>query len=138
MPPLITPSKKLEQSREDVVHWFPTYEVDDVVNAYGGSIERLGVMGELMECPTFPTGTKEGWYTGFDRWMEELVEERYITQEELHFICERQKRYEELLEKEPTGAEYQQLKSFFTSVPRYIVQDDWEGLHQYLAKEGSR
>ena len=40
--------------RRDLIRLYPTHEVDDQINRFGGSIERLGVNGDLLDCPAFP------------------------------------------------------------------------------------
>lgn len=51
-------SELLGQDRLTVIEQYPTYEVDDQTNPFGGSIERLGTNGELLECPAFPVGAR--------------------------------------------------------------------------------
>lgn len=121
----------LSMEREDVVHWFPTYEVDDLCNEFGGSIERLGVMGELFECPTFPIAPKKGWYQTFDIWMNDLWEEKYINDKELRTILDASREYESLFSSIDSERR-KELKDFITKVSSIIVRSDWNGLHIFL------
>jgi flavin reductase (DIM6/NTAB) family NADH-FMN oxidoreductase RutF len=120
--------KVLTMSREEVVSWFPTYEVDDMANEWGGSIERLGVMGDIFPCPTFPIGAKEGWYTGFNAWIVDLASENYITKDECDKTLKMVDRYKELLKSDFTSDEYKKLHTFFTQLPKDIIKRDWKAL----------
>jgi len=123
--------KVLSMSREEVVHWFPTYEVDDVENIYGGSVKRLGIMGELFECPTFPVGGKKGWYTGFNAWIIDLADEGYITHDTQRKILGLVTEYNALLEK-PQSERYKALKRFFTDLPIAIIKGEWEKINELI------
>jgi len=73
----------LSWPRERVMNHYPTYEVDDVQNKWGGHIERLGVLGELYDTPVFPVGVREGWWAGgIETWIEQLRQEGYLTADE--------------------------------------------------------
>jgi len=115
----------LTMSREEVVHWYPTYEVDDICNEFGGSVERLGLMGDLIACPSFPRSPKHCWTSNFDVWVKELAEEKYLTNDAANIICEKIPRYLELLEKDSKSEEYKKLKVFFTQLSRQIVTEAW-------------
>ncbi|MCL2318575.1 MAG: hypothetical protein FWC45_00700, partial [Treponema sp.] len=122
----------LSMSREEVVHYYPTYEVDDKANRFGGSIERLGVMGEIFECPSFPSAPKAGWYQSFDTWMKDLMEEDYLKKDEFEKIVKLRKEYDSLYSAEDTGQRYATLKEYFTKLPRLIVNDKWNDVHQLI------
>ena len=119
--------KVLSMKREDVVHWYPTYEVDDVVNEFGGSVERLGVMGEIFECPRFPIAGKAGWENSFYTWMKELKDEGYINETELTIILSLADKYNEMLVScdEIKTEKFKQLRNFFTQLPKEIIKTDW-------------
>ena len=118
----------LTMSRQEVVSWYPTYEVDDVCNEFGGSVERLGVMGDLMECPRFPLATKSCWSGGFADWMEQLAEEKYISPEAKNRIVGLLPRYAQLLDEAPDSAEYKALKACITRICKSIVARDWRAV----------
>jgi flavin reductase (DIM6/NTAB) family NADH-FMN oxidoreductase RutF len=123
----------LSMSREEVVRYYPTYEVDDKANKFGGSIERLGVMGEIFECPTFPSAPKAGWYQSFDIWMKDLAEEQYLRQEEFDHIVNLRKEYDNLYETGDLSQQrYLQLKEYFTKLPTYIINDRWDAVHNLI------
>ena len=123
--------KVLSMDREEVVRWFPTYEVDDIANEFGGSVERLGVMGELYACPSYPLASKKGWYQPLDTWMDDLAEGNYLRKEETALINKLFKEYNEIfLQKDGERRNY--LKDFFTGLIKHIVNERWEELHVYL------
>jgi flavin reductase (DIM6/NTAB) family NADH-FMN oxidoreductase RutF len=117
----------LSMSREEVVHWYPTYEVDDMTNRYGGSIERLGVMGELFACPTFPLAPKKGWYQSFPTWITELCDERYIDADTRDAILAWEREYVAVVEKSDDPRR-NQLKDLITGGCRLIVTEKWDEL----------
>ena len=126
--------KVLSMSREEVVNWYPTYEVDDICNEFGGSVERLGVMGDLLECPRFPQATKSCWSGKFDKWMEQLADEKYITVETKNIINGLLPKYYDLLEKAPESNEYQALKAFYTQLSKSIIALDWPTVEELSAR----
>jgi flavin reductase (DIM6/NTAB) family NADH-FMN oxidoreductase RutF len=126
--------KALSMSREEIVHWYPTYEVDDVCNEFGGSVERLGLMGDLVECPRFPLATKSCWSGTFDLWMEQLAEENYITAGAKNIINGLLPRYYGLLDNEPGSDGCRALNAFFTQLSKHIVALDWPAVEALAAK----
>ncbi len=119
--------KVLKMNREEVVHWYPTYEVDDKANRFGGSIERLGVMGEILECPQFPLAPKAGWYQEFETWMNELNGEGLIDDPTRDAIVRLKNEFNALFPtlKDPRRAA---VKDALTMACRLIVQEKWEDL----------
>jgi flavin reductase (DIM6/NTAB) family NADH-FMN oxidoreductase RutF len=128
--------KVLSMTREDVVRWYPTYEIDDTANEFGGSIERLGVMGDIFECPTFPIGGKGGWYSDFRPWMKELEAEGYIGAEELNTILTLTERYNALLPDINSEA-FKPLHKFFTELSKLLVRANWPAISA-LVSDGAR
>ena len=122
--------KVLSMSREEVVNWYPTYEVDDICNEFGGSVERLGVMGDLMACPSFPLAPKNCWNSNFAEWISELTEEKYISEEAKNSIHVLIPQYLDLLEKDPKSEEYLKLREFFTQLSKHIVSQKWDDANQ--------
>ncbi len=125
-------ARVLAMQREEVVHWFPTYEVDDVSNEFGGSVERLGVMGEVFACPSYPRATKDGWEQSYEMWMRELCDGGYVTQSECSRAIERKKEYDTLFAdlKNPRRA---QLRQNITDMTAALVRLDWERVKALLA-----
>ena len=126
--------KALTMSREEIVNWYPTYEVDDICNEFGGSVERLGLMGDLIACPSFPQATKSCWSGKFDTWMNQLADEKYITEKARDAINGLLPRYYELLEKEPESTEYAALKAFYTQLSKLVIALDWPAVETLAAK----
>lgn len=125
----------LEWSREDIVHLYPTYEVDDIQNPRikeRGIIERLGIMGEIFECPGFPVGPKSGWGGNFEIWMKDLKDEGYISQEELEKIIKIKRQYDQLFFNS-ISKERDKVKSNLTEICRLIAWQEWEKLHSFLS-----
>lgn len=123
--------KVLQMSREEVVHWYPTFEVDDKVNRFGGSIERLGVMGEIIECPQFPQAPKAGWCHSFETWIKELNEEALIDTPTMLEIVKLKKEFE-ILFANRTDARRGIIKDALTRVCRLIVEQKWNDLRKLL------
>ncbi len=74
-------SDLLAQDRLGVIEQVPTYEVDDQTNPFGGSIERLGVNGELLECPAFPAGARLG-RANASAWVNDLCAAGFLSEVE--------------------------------------------------------
>ncbi len=127
--------KVLSMSREEVVRWYPTYEVDDMTNRFGGSIERLGVMGELFPCPTFPLAQKAGWGHSFPTWMRELCDERYIDEPTRDAILAWEAEYNSLFERS-RDARRNELKELITRSCRLIVTKKWDELRGFAGGKG--
>ena len=123
----------LEWSREDVVHLYPTYEVDDVKNSYNGAIERLGVMGEIYECPTFPVGPKSGWGGNFKKWMKDLKDEEFISPDEHDRIVSITDKYN-MLFFDSFSRKREEVQKQLTDICRMIAWQEWEDLHAYVAE----
>jgi flavin reductase (DIM6/NTAB) family NADH-FMN oxidoreductase RutF len=125
--------KVLGMDREAVVRWYPTYEVDDVANEFGGSVERLGVMGEILECPRFPLAPKAGWYQSFDRWMTELREEGFLTPENLAAILALAREYN-TFPPDPSNPRRSLLREIITALAKLIVNKKWTEISPLLAR----
>lgn len=121
----------LSWSREEIVSLYPTYEVDDISNRYGGAIERLGVMGEIFECPTFPVGAKHGWGGTFQSWMQDLRDEDFISADEYETIIGLAKKHQRLFF-DSYSKEREEVKQQLTEVCRMIAWEEWQELHAYL------
>ncbi len=121
----------LSMGREEVLRRYPTYEVDDKVNKFGGSIERLGVMGEIFECPSFPLAPKAGWYQTFNRWMEDLAEEKYLTAGEVAGIRVKLAEYDRLF-MHVNDPGRKALHGYFTRLSQLIVGERWDEVRAHL------
>jgi len=122
----------LSMSREEVVRYYPTYEIDDKSTSIGGSIERLGVMGEIFDCPGFPHAAKSCWCNDFIIWMKDLTEEKYLSGDEFTQIEKLKKEYYSLYTGNDAGQRYMVLKDYFTKLPKYIVNDKWDEVHKLI------
>ena len=124
----------LDWSREEIIHLYPTYELDDIQNPdTKGSVERLSVMGEVFECPTFPVGPKRGWGGTFKTWMEDLKDEGFISPEEYDKIMGIAGKYD-LLFFNSFSKERREVKEQLTDICRMIAWQEWEDLHAYISK----
>lgn len=123
--------RALSMTREEIVHWYPTYEVDDIMNEFGGSIERLGVMGELFPCPGYPRASKGGWYRSYEVWMEDLMAGGYLSEEECKKAVAVKAEYDTLFldVENPRRAE---LRKNITETAAAICQLDWPRVHELL------
>jgi flavin reductase (DIM6/NTAB) family NADH-FMN oxidoreductase RutF len=72
----------LGRDRAGQIGHYPTYEVDDATNVWGGSIERLGVNGDLLECPGFPATARRGFNSDMTAWIADLRREGYLSEAE--------------------------------------------------------
>lgn len=122
----------LSMSREEVLRYYPTYEVDDKANRYGGSLERLGVMGEILECPTFPYAAKHCWCKDFSIWMNDLKDENYLNADEFNRIEKLKAEYNSLFAAENSNQRYVELKNYFTQLPKFILNDKWDDVHKLI------
>jgi flavin reductase (DIM6/NTAB) family NADH-FMN oxidoreductase RutF len=117
-----------DRDRLAVISEIPTYEVDDQTNAFGGSIERLGVNGELLECPAFPVGARHSRASAAD-WIEDLRKARILADTEFArlngWLVEWQKQ---------PGPEV--LRFRLTRAFELAGWEEWDRLHEYLAAEG--
>jgi flavin reductase (DIM6/NTAB) family NADH-FMN oxidoreductase RutF len=57
-------------SQEEAMRWYPTWEVDDVENAWGGDVERLGILGEFLSTPA--VRPQRGWGAPAIAWLADL------------------------------------------------------------------
>lgn len=118
-------------NREEVVHWFPTYEVDDVSNEFGGSIERLGVMGDLFVCPGYPRASKKGWYRSFEEWMNDLADGKYLSHDECEKAIRAKATYESNFYNYDS-ADRAVNRALITDLCAAICRLDWDKVHSLL------
>ena len=117
--------------REVVLQRYHLYQADRVMNAAGGEDLRLGVAGELIDCPQFPVGPKSGWYSTFPTWIGELRDEGYLSCAEHDKISGWHERYLELFD-ELDNAERVLLHERVTAVCEALCWEEWPKLHTYL------
>jgi len=122
----------LARDRAAQISDYPSYEVDDATNEWGGSIERLGLNGELIECPGFPAGAKHGFNSTTAAWLEGLHREGFITEPELGTLTGW------LHELSGGGVHPQVLVQQMTRALTLAAWEEWDDLHQHLATGGER
>jgi hypothetical protein len=122
----------LERDRLDNIRHFPTYEVDDQTNPYGGGIERLGVNGEILECPGFPVGAKRGAHAGTEAWIEDLRAEKYLSDAEARKVSGWLKEWNALVEANG-DARREPLRQRLTRALELAAWEEWDNLHTHLA-----
>ncbi len=117
----------LARDRSAQIGSYPTYEVDDATNVWGGSIERLGLNGELVECPSFPVGAKRGFNTDMMAWLEDLQQEGYISEAELDIA---RGWVDELNSGAPRSETLSQRVARALTLAAW---QEWDDLHEHLA-----
>ena len=124
----------IKRGRLDLICDFPTYEVDDQTNPFGGAIERLGVNGELLECPGFPVGAKRGQQASSVEWIADLQQAGCISETEFSLVNSWLHSWETELQvgQSAKGAPVQaKLTRFF----ELAAWEEWDALHAFLADE---
>src|SRR5574340_119049 len=121
--------------RERVMNHYPTYEVDDVRNQWGGHVERLGVLAELYDTPLFPVGVKEGWWPGgLEAWIAQLAEEGLLSPEEARKLSDWQITFESRFE-DLESAERAEARGKLTRACELIAWEEWEAVRKHF-REG--
>jgi flavin reductase (DIM6/NTAB) family NADH-FMN oxidoreductase RutF len=122
--------------RERAMNLYPTYEVDDIQNRWGGDVERLGVLGELYETPRFPVGVKEGWWYGLslDGWVQQLTDEGHLSEDEGRQMIVWRTDFGDAFAdlRSPHRAE---ARAKLTRACELIAWEEWEALRAHL-REG--
>jgi hypothetical protein len=116
------------QDRLSIIRHFPTYEVDDQTNEFGGSIERLGVNGEMLTCPGFPTGGRSGPETSIEAWIDELREAGYLSPRQFAVM-------QHLVESCLRGSSFHDTTAYcdkLTQAIEHAVWEEWSSLRQLL------
>ncbi len=111
----------LDMDRLSIIRQYPTYEVDDATNAFGGSIERLGVNGELLEAPGFPVVAKRGADADTAEWLADLQAEGYLSTAE-----------HTLLSRWCGEAGRGEVRQALTAALAHAAWEEWEALHAAL------
>lgn len=76
----------LDKPREELMRIYPTHECDDIDNPWQGAVERLSLLGELLPCPQYPCGPREGSPGAFGNWWAQLAEDGLISGEHLAHV----------------------------------------------------
>ncbi|MFB3879701.1 MAG: flavin reductase family protein [Armatimonadota bacterium] len=117
----------LARDRLDVIEHYPTYEVDDATNVWGGSIERLGLNGELFEAPGFPACAKRGFSTDMAEWLTDLRAAGHLSDVELARL---DSWISELTS--ASAEELPALRAQVTHALRLAAWEEWDHLHAHL------
>lgn len=126
----------LAMSREEALKRYPTYEVDSVSNQWGGTVERLGGIGEVKRCPTFPVGWKEGFSCRLAGWVDDLLGERLISRVEHDLVSEWHRRWEVIV-LHVESEERRTLKADLTKFCELAAWQEWDNLHRFLTERGT-
>jgi len=123
----------LARDRLAVIRNYPTYEVDDQTNDFGGAIERLGVNGDLIACPGFPVGAKDGGWAGTKAWIEDLRTKGILSEAETVRLLGWLGEWEAAFE---TG-DYQSghsARQHLTRALELAGWQEWDALHAHLGR----
>ena len=128
------------KDRISVMRRYPLYGVDTAPGDFieTGFPERFGLMGEIINCPTFPLGIGygPGGSTGFVQWMSALEDRKYITKDELSKIVRLFRKWEHHPERiafTAENAKKQKIRKDLTTILNLICREDWEELRKYLS-----
>jgi len=119
----------LARDRASQINHYPTYEVDDATNVWGGSIERLGANGELLECPCFPAGAKRGFNSDMTAWVADLRQEGYLSEAEFSRLSGW------IQELSSTAGRNRALRDRVTRALASAAWEEWDKLHAQLGTE---
>ena len=120
--------------REVVLQRYHLYQADRVTGEDGAEQLRLGLGGELLECPRFPVGPKSGWYSVFPKWIAELRDEGYLSSFEHDRLYAWHERYLEIFD-QTDDPERIALHERITQVCSALCWKEWPQLHALLADE---
>ncbi len=119
----------LARDRAGQIGHYPTYEVDDATNVWGGSIERLGVNGELLECPGFPATAKRGFNSDMTAWVADLRQEDHLSEAELATLSGWIEELSSAASRDPA------LRERVTRALAAAAWEEWDDLHAQLSGE---
>jgi flavin reductase (DIM6/NTAB) family NADH-FMN oxidoreductase RutF len=120
----------LARDRLAVIRDYPTYEVDDQTNEFGGAIERLGVNGDLQACPGFPVGPKAD--RSVEAWIEDLRVEDYLSEIEAQKLMGWLQAWNDAYEAGDEGGGHA-VRRHLTRALELAGWQEWEALHDHLA-----
>ncbi len=120
------------KSRSEAIAAGPTYEVDDQLNAWSGSVERLGVNGELLACPGFPVGPKIR-SAGLRQWLLDLQHEKLIEPAEYDILID-------MLDEWDQGghrwSERKKLRIAVDQVLHHLFWSQWDEFRTIMSSRG--
>ena len=125
---------------------YPTWEVDDIENEWGGSVERLGVLGEFLDAPRVRPA--RGWGGRFDDWLVDLQQTGELSAEEYQTAGRWLDRWAEMgshqsstwgadkdaLAAQECSEKRQELKDKVTRICELVAWDEMERLHELLRR----
>ncbi len=124
----------LLKKKKKVAGLFPTNDVDTIVDASDAVVKRVAALGDLLPCPTFPCGPKQGCYATFDAWIADLQDERLLTPDEASRLCAWRQRWQEIFA-DLQSAERAALRVRLTDACRLLAHEQWDELHALLAAD---
>lgn len=128
-------SQYLDQTRLEVIRQYPTYEVDDQTNRFHGAIERLGVNGELLDCPAFPVGAKKGEAT-WQEWLKDLQQGGCLSSAEASRVESFLAEWALLVDGAPFDPHRGEVQRKVTRVFELAGWEEWDALHAFLSTPG--
>lgn len=121
----------LAQDRLAIIRRYPTYEVDDQTNIFGGAIERLGVNGELLECPGFPVGARRVGLAGAEEWVDDLRAGGYVSPDEASTLVGWLRDWEAAVLR---GEVNEGLRRALTRAFELAAWEEWDALRAHLTR----
>lgn len=118
--------------REQIVSFFPTNDVDSVLDSKDSTVKRVAVLGDLLACPTFPCGPKQGCSGSFDGWVGDLRDEGYLTASEGARLLGWHTRWQEVFP-ELQSPERAALRATLTEACRLMAHEQWDALRALIA-----
>ena len=135
----------LAMDQKEAMHQYPTWEVDDVDNVWGGKVERLGILGDFLPAPK--VRLTRGWGRSFTGWLEDLHTTGELSSEEYEtaqgwiaawdsMSGQPQSDWQpqsDALEPQALPSERDQLKERITRLFELMAWDEFEAVHELLA-----
>ena len=118
--------------REKTAGLYPTNDVDTVLDSKGSVVKRVATTGELLPCPTFPCGPRQGCYGSFDTWMSDLRDGGFMTADECTQLLGWHARWQEIFA-DLQSPERAALRTRLTEACRLLAHEQWDALHGYIA-----
>ena len=127
----------LGRDRLDLIREYPTHECDDVDNRWGGAVERLSVLGEILPCPKFPCGPRAGTAGSFDAWLEELAEADLINSTELATLRRWTAQWQTIAQS-ASAPGWEDLRRRLSRAIELVAWEEFGELRDYLASAEQR
>lgn len=136
----------LTMNQEEAMYQYPTWEVEDVDNEWGGKVERLGILGDFL--PTPRVRAARGWGTSFTNWLEDLYTAGELSSEEYETARGWMGAWDRMsgqpqsdwqpqsdaLEPQALPSERDHLKKKITRLFELIAWEEFDTLHELLAQ----